>query len=397
MRPLNNTESPAQEQLKMDVIPANLHDQAEEVYEDKLYTLYTTSTTIENTEIKVSIIASDLIKHTASNGQKGYWVGIGINSEILTGAMIYTGWGTPLETELGEPVVPDGEQEVNGQKYWTFYFNAENASKHENRAYVVVDRSGIHYHYDIDFSQVSMKESVEQLEPIKWTGMSVSNIKNNYLFGIDLSDANGNPLPEGLFVHYLNSAVDYLQNLLDITISETEFTGERHDYIRNDYQNWGFIQLEHNPVKEVKGIRLMYGNRPSVEIPLDWVQLNKLTGQITLFPAAGSANSLIIGQTGMLFGFQSQWDYAPMLWEIDYVAGIDEKDPSMPLELLREAVNKRAATGILNVWGDLIIGAGIANQSVSIDGVSQSIGTTQSAEIIGLIVLSGLVMCYRSM
>lgn len=28
---------------------------------------------------------------------------------------------------------------------------------------------------------------------------------------------------------------------------------------------------------------------------------------------------------------------------------------------------------------DLIIGAGIANQSVSIDGVSQSIGTTQSA------------------
>ena len=86
-----------------------------------------------------------------------------------------------------------------------------------------------------------------------------------------------------------------------------------------------------------------------------------------------------------------------MLWEVDYVAGIDEKDSSMPMSLLQEAINKRAATGILNVWGDLIIGAGIANQSVSIDGVSQSIGTTQSAEIIGLIVLSGLVMCYRSM
>ena len=28
---------------------------------------------------------------------------------------------------------------------------------------------------------------------------------------------------------------------------------------------------------------------------------------------------------------------------------------------------------------DLIIGAGIANQSVSIDGLSQSVGTTQSA------------------
>jgi len=29
--------------------------------------------------------------------------------------------------------------------------------------------------------------------------------------------------------------------------------------------------------------------------------------------------------------------------------------------------------------GDLILGAGIANQSISIDGLSQSIGTTQSA------------------
>lgn len=375
MKLLNTQENPIKETKKMDVIPAKLHDTSGEVYEDVLYTMYTTSTNIKESEVDVSIIASDLVKHTAANGMKGYWVGIGINSEILTGAMIYTGWGKPLDTELGEPVAPDGEQAVGENLYWTFYFNAENASKHENKAYVVVDRGGVHYHYNIDFSQISMKESNEELEPISWSGVTVSNIKNNYLFGIDLSDAQGNPLPEGLFVHYLNAAVDYLQNLLDITISETEFTGERHDYIRNDYQNWGFIQLDHNPVKEIKGVRLMYGNRPSVEIPLDWVQLNKLTGQITLFPSAGSANSLIIGQTGMLFGFQSQWDYAPQLWEVDYVAGIDEKDPSMPMNLLLEAVNKRAACGILNVWGDLIIGAGIANQSVSIDGVSQSIGS----------------------
>lgn len=365
MRPLQGTESPAQEELKKDVIPAVLHDTAGEVYDDRLYSMYTTSTTIENTEIKVNIIASDLVRHTAGNGRKGYWVGIGINSEILTGALIYTGWGSPVDTELGDPAVPDGEQSSNEETYWTFYFDAESARNHGNLGYVVVDRAGTHYHYSIDFSQVTLKESVEELEPVTWKQISVSQIKDNYLFGIDLSDANGNPLPEGLFVHYLNAAVDYLQNLLDITISDTEFTGERHDYLRNDYQNWGFIQLDHNPVREVKGIRMMYGDKPSVEIPLDWVQLDKLTGQITLFPSAGSANSLIIGQTGMLFGFQSQWDWSPMMWEVDYVAGIDEKDPSMPMELLKEAVNKRASCGILNVWGDLIIGAGIASQSVN--------------------------------
>ena len=397
MKLLNIAENLQAQPLKQDVIPAQLHDTAGEVYEDKLYSMYTISTTLQEADVLVAIIASDLVEHTAGNGQKGYWVGIGLNSDILVGSTVYAGWGEPVDTQFGDPITPDGEQTVEDKTYSTFYFNADKASQYKNKAYIVIDCEGVHYHYILDFSQVTMKKSAQTLEPVSWTGVSVSEIKDNYLFGIDLSDANGNPLPEGLFVHYLNSAVDYIQNLLDITVLETEFNSERHDYIRNDYQNWGFIQLDHNPVKEVKGIRLMYGNRPSVEIPLDWVQLNKLTGQITLFPSAGSANSLIIGQTGMLFGFQSQWDWAPMLWEVDYVAGIDEKDSSMPMSLLQEAINKRAATGILNVWGDLIIGAGIANQSVSIDGVSQSIGTTQSAEIIGLIVLSGLVMCYRSM
>ena len=232
---------------------------------------------------------------------------------------------------------------------------------------------------ELDFSYITRKVSEDDDNPVLWNEMSTESIKKDYLFGIDLTDANGNPLPESLFKHYINSAVDYIQNLLDITIAPTEINSERHDYFRSDYQNWGFIQLHHNPIREVKAVRLMYGDRTAVEIPLDWVQCDKLTGQITLFPSSGSASNMIIGQTGFLFGFQSQWDYAPRMWEVDYVAGIDEKDKTMPLELLKEAVSKRASCGILNVWGDLIIGAGIASQSVSIDGVSQSIGTTQSA------------------
>lgn len=379
MKPINLNIEDNVEESNCDVIPAKLHDESGQVYKDVLYSMYTISSEVIGTEIAVNIMASNLIKHTAANGIKGYWVGIGINKEILNNSVIFTGWGSPIDTELVEPTQPDGEQAEDGKLYGTFYFNAETSKKFGNKAYVVVNKNGVHYHFNIDFSQVSMVTEQEHLEEVAWTQTSVDNLKDNYLFGIDLSDPSGNPLPEGLFVHYLNSAIDYLQNLLDITISDTEFVAERHDYIRSDYQNWGFIQLSHNPVKQVKAIRMMYGNRPSIEIPLDWVQLNKLTGQITLFPSAGSASNLIIGQTGMLFGFQSQWDYAPSLWEVDYEAGIDEKDPTMPLELLKEALYKRASCGILNVWGDLIIGAGIASQSVSIDGISQSIGTTQSA------------------
>lgn len=380
MKPLGmKVSAPTPEGFTLKTVPANLHDVAEEVYGDKLYSLYTVLNSVIDNNVRVSIIATDLVRHTAGNGVKGYWVGVGIDSRLLDGAKTYLSWETIDDEKLHEmeTTEPDSEQEVDGITYKTFYFNAASATDHGNTAMIVVDRDNVHYHFLLDFTQVNMKVS-EDLEDVNWNYVSVHDVKNNYLFGIDLSDANGNPLPEGLYIHYINAAVDYLQNLLDITITETEFT-EKHDYIREDYRQWGFIQLCHNPVKEVKALHLMYGNRPSVEIPLDWIQLNKLTGQITLFPSAGSANTLIIGQTGMLFGFQSQWDYAPMLWEVEYVAGIDENDPTMPFALLKEAVSKRASMGILNVWGDLIIGAGIASQSVSIDGLSQSIGTTQSA------------------
>ena len=44
-----------------------------------------------------------------------------------------------------------------------------------------------------------------------------------------------------------------------------------------------------------------------------------------------------------------------------------------------EIVAKKAALGPLNLAGDLIAGAGIATKSISLDGISQSIGTTSSA------------------
>lgn len=390
MKLLNMTvdDTPSTSPYNLKAIPAELHDTAGEIYGDILYSLYTVTNSVIDNNIRTAIVTKNLVQHTYKNGEKGYWVGVGLDSELVDGAMIYKTWGnldTDVELETLKPEdcvryfeMGDGTQTTDGRRYVTYYFNAALASDHENVATIIVNKDGIHYHYLIDFSGVDIVAQAPQLELVAWNAVSVKAIKNNYLFGINLADSNGNPLPEELFIHYLNAAVDYVQNLLDIIICDTDFT-ERHDYIRNDYRNWGFIQLAHNPVKEVKRVTLMYGQQRAVEIPLDWVQLNKLTGQITLFPSAGSANSLIIGQTGLLFGFQSQWDWAPMLWEVEYTAGIDENDPAIPFALLKETIFKRASMGILNVWGDLIIGAGIASQSVSIDGISQSIGTTQSA------------------
>lgn len=277
---------------------------------------------------------------------------------------------------MGDPV-ENMEIQVssNLKEYKTVYFDVEKAIEFKNLGYIIIRKDDtISYYYELDFSHITRKAQEVDVQLVNWKELSVEKVKKNYLFGIDLSDAHGNPLPESLFTHYINSAVEYIQNLLDIVIAPTEVNAERHDYVRSDYQNWGFIQLHHKPIREVKAVRLMYGNRTAIEIPNDWLQVDKLTGQVTLFPSAGSVSNLIIGQTGMIMGLSSMWQFAPRMWEVDYVAGIDETDKTMPVALLEEAINKRASCGILSVWGDLIIGAGIASQSVSIDGISQSGG-----------------------
>lgn len=142
VEPVTVPESPPVEVKppKLGVIPANLHDITESVVNDTLYTLYTVSTEVIGTEIKVSIIASDLVKHVAGNGMKGYWVGIGIHQSLLEDANVYVGWGNPVDTDFVDTSTPDGEQAIGEEIYKTFYFDAGSAANHEYAAYVVVDK-----------------------------------------------------------------------------------------------------------------------------------------------------------------------------------------------------------------------------------------------------------------
>lgn len=122
-----------------------------------------------------------------------------------------------------------------------------------------------------------------------------------------------------------------------------------------------------------------YNMSQMFKIPNDWVTLYSIPGQVQLFPTSGSSGSMILTQGGSFLPLTiGAWSNAPGIWRVDYRAGFEE----LPQDLV-EYIMKRASIGILQVWGDLIIGAGIANQTISLDGLSQSIGTTQSPEFSG--------------
>lgn len=374
--------------LDIEVVPAALKDASQEVYHNILYSLYTVRRSTKDISVGLTcdIIVTDLVQHVGVNGELGYWCGIALPKDFIDSAeKVYTGWGTWDSTADNTPVTEfisqstDSAMDGAAEDYYAFYWDASLGHSNSYKGYVVVRKDSVNYEFIVTFNNVGMITAATEEYTVNWDAVTVDEIKDVYLFGLSFQDQNGNPFSMNLFIHYINAAIDWLENYLDICISERTFEDERHDYIREDYRNWCYIGVDHVPVKRVEKVTLLYGQQPSIEIPDDWVQLNKLTGQITLFPSAGSASQLIIGQTGLLFGFQSMWDYAPQLWQTNYVAGIDMNDKTVPVEMVKEAVYKRAACQIMGVIGDLIIGAGIASQSVSIDGLSQSISTTQSA------------------
>ena len=130
---------------------------------------------------------------------------------------------------------------------------------------------------------------------------TIDELREFYLFGIDLSDPDGKPFPDRLIAHHLNSSLAHLETVVDIKVSKT-LIQENHDFYMSDYANWGYLRLFRKPVMRVTKLVMMYGNNESLIIPLDWVKLDRMAGTINLFPSHGSASGLIINSSGAFVG-----------------------------------------------------------------------------------------------
>lgn len=207
--------------------------------------------------------------------------------------------------------------------------------------------------------------------------LTVEQLKARYFFGVDITDNAGQPLADAVFQHYILSAIRWFEHQLDIPILPTQFL-ERHDFYRQDFEAFNFIQLDNYPVITLEEFRVQYPSGQNVIVfPNEWVRLNSAEGQVQIVPTAGTLSEILVGQGGsFLPAIYNGLGYLPQLFEITHIAGFEAgKVPRNIVDL----IGKFAALGPFNIFGDLIAGAGIATLSLSLDGLSQSIGTTSSA------------------
>jgi hypothetical protein len=233
------------------------------------------------------------------------------------------------------------------------------------------------YFNSITLLESSLSDAQLGDDPSTANILTVQELKDIFLFGVDLTNDAGEPFPDIMFEWGIRQAIGYFERILDIKIRPTDIV-ERYDYYTNDYSNWTFIRLRQSPILKVNAVRVKWpSNTTVIDFPPEWIQVRKEEGQVNIVPTSGTLSQVLLTAGGSFLPLlASGQDFVPDILEVDYQAGFAEGQ--VPAEI-REIIGMYASLGPFNVAGDLIAGAGIASSSIGIDGLSQSISTTSSA------------------
>jgi len=209
------------------------------------------------------------------------------------------------------------------------------------------------------------------------TLLSVQDLKDRYLFAVDLTDGDGNELKDEVLAFHIDAAINLMEMELGVFINPVALDEDR-DYILNDYLSWSIIELYESPVISVDKFEIRFlKNESFVEFPEEWIRLDNHTGMIRIAATIGTIDNWVMTQFSYLPRLLTRVSDFPHFFHIEYTAGFEQD--KVP-KAVNHLIGMLAAVYTFNIAGDIVLGAGIAAQSLSIDGLSQNIQTTSSAE-----------------
>lgn len=211
--------------------------------------------------------------------------------------------------------------------------------------------------------------------------MSPSNLIDLFLTGIPLCYPNGGRISDFTIRQKIQDAQKQVENFLSLKLIK-QIVVENRDFTRQEFFTWGYLKTSylinepiylHGTLNEVR----------QVTYPKEWLSVKRGTDIVQarnmyLIPntsgGAVTTNSAFsyTGTTPHMGYFGS--NFIPNYWEVSYWSGWCPHE--IPADIL-SFIGKFAAIQILSIVGDLIYGAGIGNQSISLDGISQQYSTTK--------------------
>ncbi len=203
--------------------------------------------------------------------------------------------------------------------------------------------------------------------------LSVKDIRENYLFGINLNQSSI-PFKDSDIEFYIKAAQKEIENYLSIKLIRQQYTETLH-FSYERWKQWGYIKTTYQVVCPLAMTGFL-NKVKQVEYPKEWLTSRKESSDelyhraIYLVPAGSATSStqaILYSVSFPQLGFIGM-DNIPFYWTVVYSTGFD----TIPNDILN-AIGKLTAVNLLNIAGNLSLGrAGIASQSISIDGLSQS-------------------------
>jgi hypothetical protein len=222
--------------------------------------------------------------------------------------------------------------------------------------------------------------------------ITTDDLRDSYLWGIDFRASNGASYSDAQIQYFIDAALTQIERELNITIKKTRIMceperrglvkGKDYDedesyytFKRERVERNGMITTRKRPIITVSRLDLFNRNDKIVPL-LGACTYDKTKGQIKFFNRMPRVSDSVRGVEAAIYPYGPETLERNLCYAIDYVAGFESSD-DVPMDL-REVIGKQAAVSLLNVIGRGLM-SGFSSSSLSMDGVSESFSSTQSA------------------
>lgn len=214
--------------------------------------------------------------------------------------------------------------------------------------------------------------------------LSPTEMFSLYLYGIKIQAGDGTAFSTESMRFYIQAAQQEIENFFNLKLVYQFIALEKLTFYRADYWQSFPILFTNYPVNKPISLTGRFNQLEQISYPSQWLtntqnSYGQYKRRVSIVPtgtAVATANAEVI-LSGLTTQLGSQhFLMIPDYWDLQYITGF--KLDQIPMDLIN-LTGKLASFGPLGIAGDLILGAGIASQSLGVDGLSQSISSTSSA------------------
>lgn len=234
----------------------------------------------------------------------------------------------------------------------------------------------------------------------KWgTIVTPDDCRYTFLWGTDFKAANGSMFTDEQIQWFIDAATREMERQLNITIVKKRIKCEDviekqnlkkgvdydveetpYDFAMRKIQRYGMIQTKQRPILKVSRCTMLnksgYDFVPREVNLMDSIVPDKKNGVIKFLKRPWKSSDTWDGITTAISRYGAETWNPHLFYSVDYEAGYETSD-DVPADL-RHMIGKMAAISLLNVIGDGLM-SGFSSSSLSMDGVSESFSSTQSA------------------